>query len=493
LLLAFPACSSSETLIPDGDTPTDGDSEVLDGDTSDPCTGAAVDCAPGSCEAREGKPFCICPENYHAERYNCVPDDPPDGDNESMDGDTPIDGDMADGDGADGDDDIPNCTAANNVFPCRANLPLEVNEETGEFSILVESSRGYSVDVWENWAVAIIGINNEYFSPGGGAFLINLTDHRVYKIGDQHKLGADPLINDSHVIWAEVDTKGTTSTSDDDADLFLLDIETMQIRQITTSRTQKHEFAYEHPHPYWLDHRNRIGRDGNPLYSLDAEGNEIRVDNMITGEGIADYRVFGDTIAYVTGDSHIGVIDRANSTWRILPVTSDVFYRYWPELWGNLLFYSDGRERPEGQSYAECWLSLYQYNLETNEETVIHKNTDSKDYMIEDAWEDWVLFSYYAEGHSSSDNPDWQYCASANADGDLFVRYLPTGEEWNITNHIGNQHYASMWGAHVVWLDTRENLNPTYGSGNFYGVDLCKHSELKSRFAECAERDEAKR
>jgi hypothetical protein len=88
-----PACSSDLTPT-DGDSSTDGDTEA-DGDTPDPCDGAAVDCAPGSCEEREGKAVCVCPDGYHAKRYTCVKDSNPDGDLDSdEDGDVDSDEDF---------------------------------------------------------------------------------------------------------------------------------------------------------------------------------------------------------------------------------------------------------------------------------------------------------------------------------------------------------------------------------------------------------------
>jgi hypothetical protein len=311
----------------------------------------------------------------------------------------------------------------------------------------------------------------------------------MYKLGHQGESGLYPGINEGHVVWTVVDHGPTDSESDDTAELFLMDIETMIARSITDSPSDKIALAYEASHPYWLDQRMRLGQFGNPIYSLDEQGAEIRIDTQTEGEGPTDFSVAENIIAYVTGNGRIGVIDRINNTQRLLPVPSEIYYRQYPKLNNTLLYYSDNRDYPNGDPKSmRCWNSLYQYDLAADKETVIHKDKDGKDYLIEDVWGDWLLFSYYAEGHSGTDDPQFQYCGMSAADGDLYLRYLPTGEEWNITNHPGNQHRASMWGPLVIWHDTRNNLIPTYGFGELYGLDLCQHPELKDRFAECATR-----
>jgi hypothetical protein len=493
------ACSCNEASdAPDGDTPADGDSDTaLDGDASDPCDGAAVDCSPGSCESHDGKPVCSCPDGYHAVRYSCQPDTPSDGDvidGDVSDGDT-VDGDSdPDADSPDGDGDtqnVPACTAANDIFPCRMNLPFEDVDNAGLFRIGVYRNPVYGMDTWKSWIVAAFTIfrTETDYPIGGGIFLINMLTREMYKLGHQGENDLDPQINEGHVIWAAVDYGPTDSESDDTAELFLIDIETMTARRITDSPSYKFGLAYEASHPYWLDLRMRLGQFGNPIYSLDDHDSEIRIDTETEGEGPTAFSVSGNILAYVTGNGVIGIIDRTNNTQRLLPVPSNVYYRPNSTLLNNLLYYSDNRDYPDGDpTSTTCWTSLYQYNITNDTETVIHQNIDGKDYLIEDAWGDWLLFSYYAEGHSGTDDPQFQYCGMSAADGDLFLRYMPTGEEWNITNHVGNQRKASMWGPLVVWHDTRNNLTPTYGFGELYGLDLCQHPELKDRFEECAER-----
>jgi hypothetical protein len=172
-LFAF-SCNEG-TIASDGDS-RDGDSDTSDIDTSDPCTGAAVNCTPGTCEARAGRPFCICPDGYHAERYTCQPDATADGD--VVDGDSSEDDAEPDGDATDGDSDIPaipNCTTANNVFPCRMNLPFEDVDDAGLFRIGVYRNPVYGMDTWKSWIVADFTIfrTETDYPAGGGVFFIN--------------------------------------------------------------------------------------------------------------------------------------------------------------------------------------------------------------------------------------------------------------------------------------------------------------------------------
>jgi hypothetical protein len=87
-------CTSGSS-VPDGDSDS-SDSDSIDGDlepdkeTSDPCSGATVDCRPGTCVLHDNEAACICPDGYHAEHYSCQADAPPDGDtteNDEVDGD----------------------------------------------------------------------------------------------------------------------------------------------------------------------------------------------------------------------------------------------------------------------------------------------------------------------------------------------------------------------------------------------------------------------
>jgi hypothetical protein len=495
-----PACSSSETLIPDGDTPTDGDSDTLDGDVPDPCIGAVVDCAPGTCETRDGKPFCICPENYHAERYNCLPDDAPDGDNESIDGDMPVDGDLADGD-VDNDNDsdisgcetgnVPNCTGKEDeCYPCKIDLPIQGPDENGLFSVDIKGKSVYGLGVWENWIVFMM-----YFSDApnvvgtGGLFVFNPISKVAYKISSQNDHGLYPSIRDGVVIWTDVDRGQSEGSEDNTSNINLFLLSSLISKRVTGSATDKHALRYFDPYPYWIDSRDRLSMFGQALFSLDDQGNELRMDTPGISKGAADFSVFGNRIAYCNGSGYMGIIDREKGEEYFLDIPSEVYYRPKPKLWGNKLFYVDNRTVPNGGAVStECRMSLYQYDLSTNEETLIHLNTDAKDYLIEDVWENWLLFSYYAEDNYVNPSPSLKYCGMLAADGDLFLRYLPTGEEWNITNHYGSQHAASMWGPIVVWHDTRDDVTPTYGYGELYGTDLCKHPELKNRFAECATR-----
>jgi|GEM_PF-5899621 len=487
--LAILACSESQNGT-DGDT--DNDTELSEVE-ADPCEG--VDCSPGTCEIQYGYAKCNCPDGYEISGYSCIK--APDGDEETdiesdldedlVDTEENLDGDT---DVIDTDDGIPQCTTANDVFPCRMSVSIDGPDESGLFYIN-SGYVTYGLDVWENWVVFVQGIiESDDYPAGGGILLFNYETKEVIKLAHQFNSDLYPVINDGYVAWAEENPNASDADSENKSRIFTLNVETMEKKLISNSSSDKLGLEYEFPYVYWLDKRQKLGQFGHPIYSVDDEGNEIRIDTQTTGEGAADFSVSENIIAYVTGTGQMGVIDRENITQRLLDVPSKVYYRTYPELYNGMLYYQDNRDEPSGNPEStRCYQSIYKYDLENDKETVIKQNTEGKDFRMEDAWGDWLLYSYYNETNYGTEDPSLKYCALNAADGDLFLKYLPTGEEWNITNHLGNQHRASMWGPLVVWHDTREDLDPIYGFGEFYGLDLCMHPELKTRFTECVERE----
>lgn len=489
VLISTVSFSCSESNTTDGDI----DKEATEQTENEVNTCDEVDCSPGTCEISYGYAKCKCPEGYVISGYSCIEDTDGDADTDvEPDQDTDLDEDITEieetPDG-DTDDGIPQCTAANDVFPCRMTVPFEGPDANGLFYANAGFAT-FGLDVWENWIIFLQVIEvSETDSIGGGVLLMNYETKEVFKLAHQFNSDLYPVINDGYVAWAITDYGETDSENDDTSTIYTLNVETMEKKLITDSATYKFGLKYSYPYVYWLDGRQRIGQFGNPIYSVDDNGDEVRVDTQTTGEGASHISVSDNTVVYITGTGLIGVVDRTNNTQRLLSVPSDVYYRQNKVLKDSLYYYSDNRDEPNGNPEdTRCYQSIYKYDLEKNKETVIKQNTEGKDYLIEDVWGEWLLYSYYNEDNYGTEDTSLKYCGLNAADGDLFLKYLPTGEEWNITNHLGNQHRASMWGPLVVWHDTRENLKPTYGFGEFYGLDLCMHPELKSRFTECAER-----
>lgn len=480
--------------------PVDGDGEPSDGDVTDPCAGAAVNCAPGVCEATAGKARCVCPAGYRAERYTCVPapepdgdgetPDPPDGDGEedAPDGDTPPDGD------ADGDQTgIPACRIENDVFPCRTRLPILDTNEQGEFWIGGEGTRNpyFGAGVWENWVLADIRTSSDFIDVGGGIFVIDMRTREAFKICHQStgECGGLPNIRDGFMIWRRLIER----ISDDStvSQINRVDLATMTNEELTDSYSAKESLRLWGSRPFWLDSRVRLGRWGYGIFTLNEAGEEVRVDQVSGREGAYEFNILNNRIVLPTFYGPIGILDLDTQTHHFLDVPTTVCRHNKPKMSGSRVYYSDNRNEPSGNARSNCcWFSLYQYDLETDTETVIRDNTDGKDYLFEDVWEDWLLYSYYNEdNYVNPSRPEWKYCGLNGAAGDLYLRYLPTGEEWNLTNQIGNQKLARMWGPLVIWIDTRNNLRPIFSGAHLYGLNLCKHPDLKDRFPQCAERE----
>ncbi len=111
--------------------------------------------------------------------------------------------------------------------------------------------------------------------------------------------------------------------------------------------------------------------------------------------------------------------------------------------------------------------------------------------LFYDVWEDWIVYGDYDPERSPDTRSTCGYNNQAAAE--IILRYLPTGEEWNLSKKAGEQLDARMWGPLVVWADYPWK---EYDDGSSYispiqdvnGIDLCMHPELKDRFPECAGR-----
>ena len=112
---------------------------------------------------------------------------------------------------------------------------------------------------------------------------------------------------------------------------------------------------------------------------------------------------------------------------------------------------------------------------------------DGADRYVDDVWEDWMVYSDYSEATGPYEGNET--CRYFYGNGDVILRYLPTGEEWNLTNMAGDQSRSDIWDHLVVWRDERADL----AREDMYGRDLCLHPELSTRFPSCNETRQEKR
>ncbi len=247
---------------------------------------------------------------------------------------------------------------------------------------------------------------------------------------------------------------------------------------ISDSRTAKFNQDIYGDKIFWIAQKRPEDDYTGHLYSLDGAGKEIQIDQ--SASGVSLFTVSEKYIVWVNGLKELIRFAISDGTETVLasfnyPVGTMA-------QWEKDFYISDLNNSPDPGSF--CGVSIYKYDLDTSEVTPFKLNEGYIDYFVDDVWEDWLLFTTCNEGGVGDDSQDT--CCLKQGLGDVYLRYLPTGEEWNLSNSFGDQVLARMWGPLVVWRDGR---NRESGHGNaLYGIDLCKHPELKSRFSECQAR-----
>ncbi len=481
LFILLVACSGSP------DSPPDGDGEATSELEADPCSGAAVDCTPGVCVAKNGQASCDCPDGYMPVRYSC--ESVSDGDTDFPDGDLPGDGDMEceetdrDADPEEAEDNIcdhlptdgpfaglPCCGVEAMVFPCISDLPIVQTDNQGGFRIgATDNNNLFPLGVWNEWI--LVTYSSTHYQTG--SYICNYYSGLCSLLTDE-AASLNGSIRDNHIIWEEIEewTEGQTQKR---GSLWSSPLDKIQRIQVSDSITAKFTQHIYGDRFYWIG-RNRVEDDPTGhVYTLNEQGQEEHLDQA--SGSVATFTVYDNMLTLLNGANQL---IRLNLDDRSETLIHDYAYAVGNlAQWGHTLYATDLSNSPN--PFSHCGVSIITYNLDTLERTPLKQNDGEREYWVEDVWEDWMVFVTCNEG--AADDPN-ETCCESSGMGDIWLRYLPTGEEWNLSDAFGDQVGARMWGPLVIWRDGRNRID---GKGKaLYGIDLCKHAELKSRFSECA-------
>ncbi len=517
LLLSFCSCDSNPSDVDspqeDGDLEQEEEASIpqeihhcFEGNKQADRCETASDCEVESrCgEAPEGVSY-TCSEGA----CNAEGESTEDGDSDALsDGDTPDDDDddnPSDGDvdSTDGDTDIecleeetgrgqiaclPTCLGNDDLDPCKTDFHFAYTDDQGHFEIGLPIIPGrmfqvlYGSDVWDDWIVFFNRDSTERELQGIMLFDYLTKQTAMFSSALAYKGGGGlyPGINQGKAVFSRASLDGETTYSH----VLSLDLATLTLRDITEptpSTAAMMRTQYSNGYYYWKNCNNGFCH----LMSLDAEGQVVRLDTLSGYNGVFYYSTYEDKVVY-WGQTHgIVQIDRTAGTESYL-VEFQAQAGMNPYLVGDKLYWSDNRYSTV--SIADgCGFSVFEYDLTTQEERVLVRTEDgSDDQIVEDVWEDWLVYGTYFAG---SDGLGAQGCRNNHGDSDLMLMYLPTGETWKISDEPGREWQAHMWGHLVIWSSS---YDPSGGNNveyeDLHGIDLCMHPELKDRFPECAGR-----
>ena len=284
-------------------------------------------------------------------------------------------------------------------------------------------------------------------------------------------------------IWPGKAVSRVSHPSDPDgtgyAGINYYDLQSFKIQKIAATKGNKHQFELAENYTYWIGDGG-IHYGPMELYSFNDSGHEVRLNHYQLDLGVTTYDAHGNLAAYASDGGSIYVINReTNEEYSVSAPSSFGYLR----MWGRKIFWSDLRG---STSPGVCGYSIHQFDLDSKAEKVLIDSGGKMDKWLEDVWGDWLLYSDYSEGNGTV--PGQEKCRSAGADADLMLRYLPTGEEWNITQATGRQWEAAIWDHLVVWNDSQWKDGYPVQTRDLHGVDLCQHTELKERFDGCKTR-----
>lgn len=470
LLLSFAliACGGGASSSADGDT-TD-----LEEEAADPCT--AVVCTPGTCFLNYlGQARCQCPGSYEAlPSVGCTLD----GDIDWAERDT-VDTEPESEREIDSDDPIeklPACNEWGKVFPCHlVDFPFVRTNNEGEFRV------GYA----KQWIADVPTVHGKWISFNqkfndttwpSGTYLFNYETKQAVLLADPGKISyglQSTAIGDDRVVWSEY-------------------VDQMTIRDVTLYQMKFSEF-FKVPllvSPTYKGYLRIV--DENLFFSGSTEGQPSKWDlyKIAKGSTAPDFvspkrsspmsyvSIDQNRVALMLSMTRLNLIDMASNSETTIVDGGPT--RTTPVLTGDNLFWSDLSLSTDPA--GNCGWSLFQYNLKTKEKTVLKATTGFNDYYATGAWGDWLLYQDTNEGGGDAGDP---YCYMAGADSDVYLRYIPTGEEWNLSHHSGAQWAAMMDDHLVVWIDGREKTGARLLNRDIYGVDLCLHPQLKERFESC--------
>jgi len=337
-------------------------------------------------------------------------------------------------------------------------------------------------DVWNNWIVfrsAISGVSSDIF-----LLLFDYESQKTVRLGDNNS-AVNPSIRNNLIFWdylVGIYNSGQTLYSD----IRKTTLDRVTSTTVSTTDSFKMRSKTYEGQVYWLD--NRLVPDGENyhLYTLDKNGKDIRVDQY-SNTGLGNlYDVYEDKIVYVypMQDPYYKIIlsTRNGDTFdeRIVAELPSSYSVLQAVLWETKLYWTDRRQAPDLNG-PTCGYSIVEYDLEENTVKVIVDGSTS-DKWLDDVWNNWMVYTDWREGGGLG---EYEFCVGS-AKSDVYLRYLPTGEEWNLSHAVGNQLDARIWNNLVIWKDGREDPDFTGNTRkDLYGVDLCKHPELKTRFPGC--------
>ncbi len=364
------------------------------------------------------------------------------------------------------------CPSNDGPFPCLVNLPFEYTNDKGEFRF--GSPAGLfqnGIDVWENWIV--FHWNRKDYKEFHGLFLFDYLTKTFILLSDYSLW---PGIGCNQIVWVDYDKN---LAAENNGKLFQSDLSRIEKKSLSQTISYKKSPKITPNRVFWIDNRE-FGTEYNyNLYTFNEFHEEVKVDSIGNG-GIDRYAVYGNKVAYAMyPDRSLVLVDYDTNIQKL--ISQDAVADFRVVMSEKYIFWNSLR-------YAEntdCGYSILKYDLETGEETIFKQSTGLDDWLVWDIWEDWLVYTDYSKGGGAE---GFERCRYTDADGDLILHYLPTGEEWNLTDEHGPQEQAAMWGPLIVWKDSRHDLSPPWRLSNVFGVDLCMHPELKSRFEACAKR-----
>jgi len=485
VMLGFLLSACSEGEIPvDGDFDKDQEAE-----TENPCDASYVDCSPGTCILELGYAKCNCPGGYEISGYKCVVIADGDKDNEAdseqeteVDEDLDKDPDENDivehescGSVTDGPfKGIACCKDVENSPPCVSDMEFSYTNDNGEFRISFEDLSGLWISgIWQDYILFTMTKAETY-----GFFLFNYKSKTVIRLGHPTKGTLHAHLRDNTIMWSETEEMDQVELTEVWSSLWTSSLKQIIRTKLPTSETAKFQQQVFEDDLYWIavDYQ---GSDSQVyLYTMNENGQEEVVGNST--KSIASFSTYGNNILWKNSGNELIKYDLTTKQ------ETFIFDHGWgysdPIATANKVYITDLTSSPDPSSY--CGASINAFDLNTFERTTIKQNVGLTDYAVSDVWEDWMVYVNCNEGNPDPEKDD--RCCTGWGHGDVFLYNLTTKEEWPISASFGDQGDARMWGPLIIWHDGRHREN---GEGHaLYGIDLCLHPELKSKFDECKSR-----
>ena len=362
---------------------------------------------------------------------------------------------------------IPAC-GTGEIYPCAIEVSFTRTSESGEFRVGTTRNRlTFLPSVWEGWIAFYQNTGNSDAGVHDGLFLFDYLTEKAFLLSPRSENALTVSMNARAVVWeAHVQQS-------QDSDEF--------IREMDWQMFEIHDALQENmlvAHPSEINGRyfwtaSEPDQDVYHLFTLGSNNLKKRLDNVPSESGIGvgayDVSADGSYLAYWQWGERIIHVDLETYTETI--IKDRPYLKQNVVVEQDRIYWSDA-DTAEAPSH-QCGFSIMEHDLDSGQtRTVVEAN--GADKRVEDVWQDWMVYIDYAG------NGDCRIYTGF-AMGDVVLRYLPTGEEWRITNDEFDQIAARMWNNLIVWIDYRHGLDVS----DLYGIDLCMHPELKSRFPGC--------